>query len=382
MPPEPNRGSFIAVRLWRYNGWRIFLQPAKGVFMDKPKMHSLDMSQQNIAKIREMFPGCVTETHNETTGQLHLAVDFDQLRQELSDYVVEGTRERYRLDWPGKRQALLASNSPTAKTLRPSVSESVQFESTENLFIEGDNLEGLKLIQEIYLGKVKLIYIDPPYNTGRDFVYNDDFSENMEKFLFKSMQVHKNGDRLIANPEINGRFHSDWLSMMYSRIRLARNMLSDDGVFLISIDDTELSNVRKLCDEIFGESHFAAQVIWKKRNTPPNDRVIGAQHDYIIIYFKKELSGINLRPRNDKQIAQYKNPDNHPKGPWTAGDLSANVKGGRFSPSLHFPIVNPNTGEKFYPPNNGNWRFNEKKIEVLMKEDAIYLGATGHRPQS
>ena len=345
--------------------------------MDKLKMHSPDLSQDNIAKIRELFPGCVTEARDEATGAVRLAVDFDQLRQELSDHIVEGPQERYRLDWPGKREALLASNAPIAKTLRPSESDSVDFLGTHNLFIEGDNLEALKVIQETYLGKVKLIYVDPPYNTGRDFVYDDDFAENAESFMVRSMQTSASGDRLVANPESNGRFHSDWLTMMYSRIRLAKTLLSEDGVFLTSIDDGEVSNIRKVCDEIFGEDHFAAQIIWKKRNTPPNDRVIGAQHDYILVYFKNDLAGINLRPRTDDQIARYKNPDDHPKGPWVVGDLTANVKGGRFSQALYYPITNPNTGEEFYPPNNGNWRFNKDRIERLIASDEIYFGKDG-----
>ena len=345
--------------------------------MDKLKMHSPDLSQDNIAKIRELFPGCVTEAWDEATGAVRLAVDFDQLRQELSDHIVEGPQERYRLDWPGKREALLASNAPIAKTLRPNESDSVDFLGTRNLFIEGDNLEALKLIQETYLGKVKLIYVDPPYNTGRDFVYDDDFAEDAESFMVRSMQASASGDRLVANPESNGRFHSDWLTMMYSRIRLAKNLLSEDGVFLTSIDDGEVSNIRKICDEVFGEEHFAAQIIWKKRNTPPNDRVIGAQHDYILVYFKNDLAGINLRPRTDDQIARYKNPDDHPKGPWVVGDLTANVKGGRFSQALYYPITNPNTGQEFFPPNNGNWRFNKDRIDRLIANDEIYFGKDG-----
>ncbi|MBZ9755265.1 site-specific DNA-methyltransferase [Mesorhizobium sp. ESP6-5] len=344
--------------------------------MEKLKMHSPDLTQENIAKIRALFPGCVTEA-TDNTGKARLAVDFDQLRQELSDHIVDGRWERYRLDWPGKQEALLASNAPIARTLRPAVGESVNFEATGNLFIEGDNLEALKLLQETYLGQVKLIYIDPPYNTGRDFVYDDDFSEDSEAFLLKSLQTSATGEKLVANPDSNGRFHSDWLTMMYSRVRLAKNLLSDDGVFLTSIDDGEVSNLRKICDEIFGEEQFAAQIIWKKRNTPPNDKVIGAQHDYILVYIKKDLTGLNLRPRSDEQIARYKNPDNHPKGPWVAGDLTANVKGGRYSQALYFPIVNPNTGKEFYPTNNGNWRFNRERINNLISNDEIYFGRDG-----
>ena len=344
--------------------------------MEKLKMHSPNLTQGNISRLRELFPGCVTEAKGED-GSVKLAVDFDQLRQELADSTVEGPQERYHLNWPGKREALLAANAPIAKTLRPVRKESVDFDNTKNLFIEGDNLDALKLLQETYLGKVKMIYIDPPYNTGRDFVYDDDFAEDAESFLIKSLQTSSAGERLVANPESNGRFHSDWLSMMYARVRLAKMLLAEDGVFLASIDDGEVSNLRKICDEIFGEEQFAAQIIWKKRNTPPNDKVIGAQHDYILLYVKSNLSGINLRPRTQDQIDRYKNPDNHPKGPWVAGDLTGNVKGGRYSAALYFPITNPNTGEQFFPANNGNWRFNREKIERLISEDAIYFGKDG-----
>jgi len=202
--------------------------------LDKLKMHSPDLSQDNIAKIRELFPGCVTEARDEATGELRLAVDFDQLRQELSDHIVEGPQERYRLDWPGKREALALANAPIAKTLRPplNVEESLDFDSTQNLFIEGDNLEALKLIQETYLGRIKMIFIDPPYNTGGDFIYRDDFSESNEEFLVSSNQRDVDGDRLVANMETNGRFHSDWLSMMYSRLKISRQLLRDGRCFL------------------------------------------------------------------------------------------------------------------------------------------------------
>lgn len=344
--------------------------------MDKLKMHSPNLTDENVAKIRDIFPGCVTEATDDT-GKLRLMVDFDQLRQELSDHIVDGGQERYRLEWPGKREALVTANAPIAKTLRPVRDESVDFDSTRNLFIEGDNLEALKLLQETFLGKIKLIYIDPPYNTGRDFVYDDDFSENAEIYFERSQQKSELGDRLVANLDSNGRFHSDWLSMMYSRISLAKKLLRDDGIILISIDDGEVSNLRKICDEIFGEEQFAAQIIWKKRNTPPNDKLIGTQHDYILSYVRREFTGIKLRPRSDDQISRYKNPDSHPKGPWVAGDLTANVKGGRFAQTLHYAIVNPNTGKEFFPPNNGNWRFNRDKIARLVESNEIYFGADG-----
>ena len=220
--------------------------------MEKMKMHSPNLTQENIARIRELFPGCVTEAQGES-GQLRLSVDFDQLRQELSESIVEGPQERYHLNWPGKREALLTANAPIARTLRPCQEESVDFDITKNLFIEGDNLEALKLLQETYLGKVKMIYIDPPYNTGNDFIYEDDFSENSDEFLKRSNQKDEEGNRLIANTEANGRFHSDWLAMMYPRLKLARNLLSDDGVIFISIDDHEVHSLMRVCSEIFGE---------------------------------------------------------------------------------------------------------------------------------
>ena len=203
--------------------------------MEKLKMHSPNLTQDNIARIREMFPGCVTEARGED-GNVKLAVDFDQLRQELADSIVEGPQERYHLDWPGKREALLTANAPIAKTLRPARHESVGFETTKNIFIEGDNLDALKLLQETYLGKVKLIYIDPPYNTGNDFVYEDDFAEDADEYLIRSNQKDAEGNRLNTNTTANGRFHSDWLSMMFPRLKLARNLLKDDGIIFISID--------------------------------------------------------------------------------------------------------------------------------------------------
>ncbi len=350
--------------------------------MNKLKMHTPDGTRDNIARIGELFPNCITEAKDDK-GNITRAIDFDQLRQELSDSIVEGPRERYQLDWPGKREALLAANAPIAKTLRPAREESVEFDTTRNLFIEGDNLDALKLLQETYLNKVKLIYIDPPYNTGRDFVYDDDFAESSDEYLAKSNQTDTKGNRLVTNPESNGRFHSDWMTMLFPRLRLSRNMLSEDGVIFISIDDVEVSNLRKMCDEIFGEDNFVTQIIWKKRSTPPNDKAIGAQHDYVLVYAKQHSSAsIALRPRSDEQVARYQNPDNHPKGPWAAGDLMANVKGGRYVESLNFPIVNPATGEKHFPSSNGNWRFSSETIEKLLANNEIYFGSDGRgRPK-
>jgi len=252
--------------------------------MEKMKMHSPNLTQENIARIRELFPSCVTEAQGED-GKLRLAVDFDQLRQELSESIVEGPQERYHLNWPGKREALLTANAPIARTLRPCREESVDFDTTKNLFIEGDNLEALKLLQETYLGKVKMIYIDPPYNTGNDFLYEDDFAENTDAFLKRSNQKDEEGNRLVANTEANGRFHSDWLSMMYSRLRLARNLLSDEGIVVISIDENEHSNLVKLGGLIFGDENFCGEIVWK--NSSKNDqKYISIQHEYFVVFVK------------------------------------------------------------------------------------------------
>ena len=224
--------------------------------MEKLKMHSPNLTRDNIARIRDLFPGCVTEAKGED-GSVKLAVDFDQLRQELNESIVEGPQERYHLNWPGKREALLTANAPIAKTLRPCRDESVDFDTTKNLFIEGDNLEALKLLQETYLGKVKLIYIDPPYNTGRDFVYEDDFASSAAEYFSKSSQVDEERNRLVLNSEANGRFHSDWMSMIFPRLKLARNLLTDDGVIFISIDDNEVARMRGICDEVFGTYNAA-----------------------------------------------------------------------------------------------------------------------------
>ncbi len=254
--------------------------------MEKLKMHSTDLTQDNIARIRALFPGCVTEAKAED-GSVKLAVDFDQLRQELSGSVVEGPQERYHLNWPGKREALLTANAPIAKTLRPVRDGSVDFDSTKNLFIEGDNLDALKLLQDNYLGKIKMIYIDPPYNTGNDFIYEDDFSETPSDFLKRSNQVDESGNRLVINAESNGRFHSDWLSMLYPRLKLARNLLRDDGVIFVSIDDVEFPNLRKLLDEVFGESNFLATLVWD-RNRKNDAKYFSVGHEYMAVYAKNE----------------------------------------------------------------------------------------------
>ncbi|MBX5298108.1 site-specific DNA-methyltransferase [Rhizobium sp. NLR12b] len=258
--------------------------------MDKLKMHSPDLSQDNIAKIRQLFPGCVTEAHDEATGAVRLAVDFDQLRQELSDNVVEGSQERYRLDWPGKREALALANAPIAKTLRPARDESVDFDSAQNLLIEGENLEALKLLQETFLGNVSMIYIDPPYNTGKDFIYSDKFSEGVQSFLNRTNQIDENGGKLVANPESNGRFHSDWLTMMYSRLRFARNLLAKDGVIFCSINHREVAQLKLLMDEVFGFENAVCTFAWRTDGNFDNQAKFKYCHEYILAYAKDEAN--------------------------------------------------------------------------------------------
>jgi len=260
--------------------------------MEKMKMHSPNLTQDNITRIRELFPSCVTETKGED-GSLKLAVDFDQLRQELSDSIVEGPQERYHLNWPGKREALLTANAPIAKTLRPCREESVDFDTTRNLFIEGDNMDALKLLQENYLGKVKMIYIDPPYNTGKDFIYCDNFAVNAETYKAQSNQEDDAGNRLVANTEANGRFHSAWLSMIFGRLRLSKNLLSDDGVIFISIDDYEASSLKKLCDEIFGPQNFICSLIWNKQHSQQQG-LFKKYHEYVLLYAKNASAHKNI----------------------------------------------------------------------------------------
>lgn len=351
--------------------------------MDKLKMHTPNKADENFKKLAELFPNAVTETIDEN-GEVVRAIDKDVLMQEINTHVVDGKEERYQFTWPDKKKSVLLANAPINKTLRPCREESVGKDGTpggfdsENLYIEGDNLEVLKLLQETYLGKIKMIYIDPPYNTGNDFVYEDNFAQSTEEYLANSGQFDEEGNRLVKNLDSNGRFHTDWLNMIYPRLKFAKDLLSDDGVVFMSIDDNEIENLRKICNEIFGEENFIAQIIWKKRSTPPNDKVIGAAHEYILS-FGKNISNtkLHLRARTQEQLMRYQNPDNHPKGPWAPGDLSANVKGGRYVASLYYPIINPNTGEEHYPPQNGNWRFNKQTVEKLLKNNEISFGNDG-----
>ncbi|WP_418586897.1 site-specific DNA-methyltransferase [Phocaeicola sp.] len=345
---------------------------------NKLELSSVDGTKLNLEALYQIAPSCFTEVKDEKTGELRHVVNFTTLRQLLGDDAVEDAEEMYQFTWPGKQEARREAARPTTKTLRPVVEDSVDWDHTQNLYIEGDNLEVLKLLQKSYMGKVKMIYIDPPYNTGNDFVYDDDFAASQDDYDLFAGNVDELGNRYRKNTETNGRFHSDWCSMMYSRLMVARSLLTEDGVIFISIDDNEVENLKKICSEIMGEHNFVSQIIWKKRSTPPNDKVIGAAHEYILCYSKNNLLvKLNLRERTDEQLQRYQNPDNHPKGPWTPGDLGANVKGGRYVASLYFPIINPNTGESHYPPQNGNWRFNQQTIQKLLENNEIYFGVDG-----
>jgi len=335
--------------------------------MDKLKMHSPNLTDANIAKLAELFPNCITEARD-AKGGLKKAIDFDLLRQELSSSIVDGPQERYHLNWPGKREALLTANAPIAKTLRPCRKESVDFDLTQNLFVEGDNLEALKLLQESYLGKVKVIYIDPPYNTGNDFVYADDFAENASDFLTRTNQKDAQGARLVANTESNGRFHSDWLSMLYPRIKAARTFLSYDGVIFISIDDNEVHNLRKICDEVFGEFNFLANIVWEKVHTRKNSsRYFSTSHEHILVYARdKNRWDRILLPREGESA--YKNLDNHPKGPWKLDPITAHNEY-----SADYKITKPN-GVVLSRPQGRYWAFSEENIRKKIENNEIVWG--------
>ena len=339
---------------------------------DQLKMHSPNLVDANIEKISALFPNCVTEAQGEN-GELKKAIDFDLLKQELSQVIVDGEQERYRLDWVGKKEAILTANAPIAKTLRPCREESVNFDRTENLFIEGDNLEALKLLQENYLGKVKMIYIDPPYNTGNDFIYEDDFAESTDEFFERSNQVDEEGNKLVANPDSNGRFHSDWLSMIYSRLKLAKNLLKDDGVIFISIDDYEKDNIKKICDEIF-IGNYVATVVWQRAFSPKNDaKYLSSSHDYVLIYAKNINSfKVGKLPRTEEANARYKNPDNDYRGKWVSGDLSVKT----YSKEYDYPITTP-SGKIINPSHGSCWRVNKNKFNELVKDNRIWFGENG-----
>lgn len=334
--------------------------------MDKLKMHSVNKVDENVAKIGKLFPNCVTERKNEN-GEVEYAVDFDMLRQELSSVVVEGNEERYQFTWPDKKKAVLAANAPISATLRPCREESVDFDTTQNLYIEGDNLDVLKLLQETYLGKIKMIYIDPPYNTGNDFVYNDDFAEDEETYLANSGQFDEQGNRLVTNTESNGRFHTDWLNMLYPRIKIARDCLTENGAIFISIDDNEHNNLIKICDEIFGRDNFVASFPWRKR-TAKSDVPFGVSQDYewIVCYAKSEQFAARVAGTERKY---FETPD-FPGQPWRIHDLTTQRTASE-RPNSAFTMVNPKTGKE-YPVNPlRTWAVTKETFEQYYSEGRI-----------
>lgn len=345
--------------------------------MEKANMHSLDMVNENIKKIGNLFPECVTETVDEN-GNVKAAIDFEKLQENLSHTTIGEGEERYQFTWPGKREAIHNANAPTNMTLRPCKAESVDFDNTENLYIEGDNLEVLKLLQENYLGKVKMIYIDPPYNTGNDFVYNDDFKEDTESFQSKSGMYDEDGNMLLQNfeknTESNGRFHTDWLNMTYPRLKIARNLLSDDGVIFISIDDNEQENLKKICDEVFGEGNFIADVIWERAYAPVNlKKHFSESHDYILCYSKNvNVCVCNGLPKTGDALDRYKNPDNDPRGPWKAADATV----GPAIPQRVYPLTLP-SGRVVNPSSGRCWLYSPEKFEELINDNRVWFGPNG-----
>lgn len=337
--------------------------------METLKMHSLDGVQRNIELIGKLFPNAITEVKR--NGKVEHAIDFDVLRQELSDSIVEGREERYQFTWPDKKKAMLAANAPITATLRPVVADSVGKDGTpggfdsENLYIEGDNLEVLKLLQETYLGKVKMIYIDPPYNTGKDFVYEDDFAQSTEDYMGNSGQYDEEGNRMVTNTESNGRFHTDWLNMIYPRLKLAKDLLSDDGAIFISIDDNELYNLKKICDAVYGESCFVGNVAWQRTYSMRNDsKGLPSEAEHILVYSKQPNWIPNKLPRTDKMDAAYKNPDNDPNGAWQ--NTTPYAPGARTHQGMVYAIQHPFTGELLYPAPASCWRYDQKTMLDYM----------------
>ena len=382
--------------------------------MDKLKMHSLDGVERNIERIGKLFPNAITEVIR--GGKVEHAIDFDVLRQELSDSIVEGREERYQFTWPDKKKAMLAANAPITATLRPVVVDSVGKDGTpggfdsENLYIEGDNLEVLKLLQETYLGKVKMIYIDPPYNTGNDFVYEDDFAQSADEYMENSGQYDEEGNRLVTNTESNGRFHTDWLNMIYTRLKLAKDILSDDGVIFISIDDNEVDNLRKCCDEIYGNQNFIAHIIHKNNSMKNQSKYVGISTEFVLIYAKditvlneKQGSwrtkkkgaadinatfnklkdkGLPLDIIREEIMEMYSRPKYAHLSRWNKVDDKGVFKDADLSRSngpKNYTIINPHTGKECPIPNRG-WGKSYEELLRLQKEDLIWYGDENTAP--
>lgn len=338
-------------------------------------MQSSNGVEDNIAKIAQLFPDCVTETVDERSGQPKRLIDFEKLKQNLSDSVMSERAERYQFTWPDKSKAILLANSPVNATLRPCREDSVDFDNTQNLYIEGDNLDVLKCLKETYLHKVKMIYIDPPYNTGNDFVYEDDFAQSSEEYLANSGQFDEQGNRMFTNAESNGRFHTDWLNMIYPRLKVARDLLTDDGVIFISIDDNEVENLRKVCDEVFGEQNFIATLVWERAYSPKNDaKFISNSHDYILMFAKRiDSFHIGRLERTAEANARYSNPDNDPRGDWKPSDMSVKT----YNAECDYPITCP-SGRVVEPPAGRCWSLSRNAFRERLQDNRIWFGTDGN----
>jgi len=341
---------------------------------NKLDLSSVDGTQLNLEALYQIAPSCFTEVKDDKTGELRHVVNFKTLRQLLGDNTVEDADEMYQFTWPGKQEARREAARPTTKTLRPVVEDSVDWDNTQNLYIEGDNLEVLKLLQKSYMGKVKMIYIDPPYNTGNDFVYDDDFAASQDDYDLFAGNIDELGNRYRKNTETNGRFHSDWCSMMYSRLMVARSLLTEDGVIFISIDDNEQRNLKNICDEIFGSSNFIAQLIWERAYSPKNDaKYISNSHDYVLMYaLDLEKFTIGRLPRTEEANARYSNPDNDPRGVWKASDMSVKT----YTSSCDYKITTP-SGKIVEPPAGRCWSLSAKAFAERLQDNRIWFGPNG-----
>lgn len=345
--------------------------------MDRPnrmELQSADGAQLNLDALYQIAPSCFTEVADPDTGGVKRVINFDVLRQLLGDNAVEVAPEAYEFNWVGKQAARAEVLEPIKKTLRPVKEDSVDWDNTQNLYIEGDNLEVLKLLQKSYLGKVKMIYIDPPYNTGKDFIYHDDFAMSADEYAEASGSVDELGNKYIKNMDSNGRFHSDWCSMMYSRLMVARTLLSEDGVIFISIDEHEEENLKKISNEIFGCSNFVGTIIWERAFAPKNDaKYLSDSHDYVLVFAKTiDKFQIGLLPRSEEANARYKNPDNDPRGPWTADNMTVKT----YSANYDYEIVTPN-GSVMSPPNGRCWFTSKERMDKLIQENRVWFGETG-----
>lgn len=345
---------------------------------NKLDLSSVNGTQLNLEALYQIAPSCFTEVKDDKAGELRHVVNFKTLRQLLGDNAVEDADEMYQFTWPGKQEARREAARPTTKTLRPVVEDSVDWDNTQNLYIEGDNLEVLKLLQKSYMGKVKMIYIDPPYNTGNDFVYDDDFAVSQNDYDLFSGDVDDLGNRYRKNTETNGRFHSDWCSMMYSRLMVARSLLTEDGVIFISIDDHEQKNIRNICDEIFGESNFVSNFIWEKRLNRENRKEVSSRHDYILCYIKQKSEqqrSLLLLPMNEKALSNYGNPDNDPRGLWKSDP--AHAQAGHGTKAQFYTLTAPN-GKKHDLPSGRCWLYTEPVMNEAIKENRIWFGKDGN----